>query len=364
MESAKANSKKTIVLNAVFEAVMSSNSIERDAFVRAIVERPDDDLPRLVYADWLEDQGEPERAEFIRVQCEIAELEIVSSSTDGACPENERIYQFRKREKKLLSTDAITDWIPDLPGLRSMRSIISSRGEDVAHIGWKGPEAVGGVWIEGDFARGFVSEVRLPLAAFFGGECPYTREYQSRVSGHGEHPSPCFFSCATCGSTGQRPGLGRIIAESQPVERCVLTGSEPVTDDGDQTLYCWGTADDPYFENGNRYELPPSLFDLLPTADAVGHDNDDDTRWLVYPAREAATDALSEACWLWANRPRIEREAEVGHIDRDPRFPNRALTNDPTIPYHIWYPTEAAARVAYFLAYAKKRAEAKKSACT
>src|SRR4051812_9631121 len=43
-------------------------------FLRSIVERFDDDTPRLVYADWLEKHGEPKRAEFIRVQCELAQL--------------------------------------------------------------------------------------------------------------------------------------------------------------------------------------------------------------------------------------------------------------------------------------------------
>jgi uncharacterized protein (TIGR02996 family) len=44
------------------------------AFLAAITERPDDDLPRLVYADWLEENGEPDRAEFIRTQIELAKL--------------------------------------------------------------------------------------------------------------------------------------------------------------------------------------------------------------------------------------------------------------------------------------------------
>jgi uncharacterized protein (TIGR02996 family) len=45
-----------------------------DAFLDDINERPHDDAPRLVYADWLDDNGQPERAEFIRVQCRLAEL--------------------------------------------------------------------------------------------------------------------------------------------------------------------------------------------------------------------------------------------------------------------------------------------------
>jgi uncharacterized protein (TIGR02996 family) len=42
------------------------------ALLAAIRAAPDDDAPRLVYADWLDEHGQPERAEFIRVQCELA----------------------------------------------------------------------------------------------------------------------------------------------------------------------------------------------------------------------------------------------------------------------------------------------------
>jgi uncharacterized protein (TIGR02996 family) len=45
-----------------------------DAFLQAIIEAPNDDGPRLVYADWLDDHAQPERAEFIRVQCELARM--------------------------------------------------------------------------------------------------------------------------------------------------------------------------------------------------------------------------------------------------------------------------------------------------
>ncbi|MCA9176055.1 MAG: TIGR02996 domain-containing protein [Planctomycetales bacterium] len=42
-------------------------------FLKAILADPDDDMPRLVYADWLHDQGDP-RGEFIQLQCELAEI--------------------------------------------------------------------------------------------------------------------------------------------------------------------------------------------------------------------------------------------------------------------------------------------------
>ena len=41
-----------------------------DAFFQAILERPRDDAPRLIFADWLDDHGDCDRAEFIRLQCQ------------------------------------------------------------------------------------------------------------------------------------------------------------------------------------------------------------------------------------------------------------------------------------------------------
>lgn len=48
---------------------------QEQAFLAAVIARPDDDLPRLVMADWLDERGESERAEFIRVQCELLDRE-------------------------------------------------------------------------------------------------------------------------------------------------------------------------------------------------------------------------------------------------------------------------------------------------
>ncbi len=45
---------------------------DESALLAAIRQSPADDAPRLVYADWLDEHGRPERAEFIRVQCELA----------------------------------------------------------------------------------------------------------------------------------------------------------------------------------------------------------------------------------------------------------------------------------------------------
>lgn len=40
--------------------------MDKEAFIRTIIDHPDDDGPRLVYADFLEELGESEESELIR----------------------------------------------------------------------------------------------------------------------------------------------------------------------------------------------------------------------------------------------------------------------------------------------------------
>jgi uncharacterized protein (TIGR02996 family) len=46
-----------------------------EALLAAILAHPDEDTPRLMYADWLQENGQPERAEFIRLQL-VNEFEL------------------------------------------------------------------------------------------------------------------------------------------------------------------------------------------------------------------------------------------------------------------------------------------------
>src|SRR5262249_34181309 len=56
---------------------------QRHAFLEAIKDNPQDDTPRLVFADWLEDHEEPERAQFIRLQCRAASLDADDAERAG-----------------------------------------------------------------------------------------------------------------------------------------------------------------------------------------------------------------------------------------------------------------------------------------
>lgn len=54
---------------------VSGGKETKESLMRAVLDNPDDDAPRLILADWLDENGDSERAELIRLQCRIAERE-------------------------------------------------------------------------------------------------------------------------------------------------------------------------------------------------------------------------------------------------------------------------------------------------
>jgi uncharacterized protein (TIGR02996 family) len=75
---------------------------DREAFLRAIRAHPDDDTPRLIYADWLDEHGDPAQAEFVRLQIE---LEPIRDQLDQP-----RVRELAERESILLATHG-HDWL-------------------------------------------------------------------------------------------------------------------------------------------------------------------------------------------------------------------------------------------------------------
>lgn len=59
---------------------------DEQALLAAITVHPDDDTPRLVYADWLDEHGYPERAEQVRLEVEDRLLARVPPAVDGTVP--------------------------------------------------------------------------------------------------------------------------------------------------------------------------------------------------------------------------------------------------------------------------------------
>jgi uncharacterized protein (TIGR02996 family) len=82
-----------------------------EAFLHVVVESPDDDAPRLVYADWLEERGDP-RGEFIRVQCHLARL----------APGDPRYFDLYRRTEQLWAAHSET-WLQPFRRALAERSL-------------------------------------------------------------------------------------------------------------------------------------------------------------------------------------------------------------------------------------------------
>jgi uncharacterized protein (TIGR02996 family) len=101
------------------------------AFLDAICAQPDDDTARLVYADWLAENGQPDRGEFIR-----AEIELANTPPTTEADERRRRVLLDRRAVLLKKHKAV--WLaPFLPFAK-----------------------------ESDFDRGFVRSVDVPANTF------------------------------------------------------------------------------------------------------------------------------------------------------------------------------------------------------
>lgn len=124
-------------------------SITADSFLPAILASPADDFPRLVFADWLEENGQPERGEFIRLQIAI---EGRMRGPGGRVSDNSpwvmgdsRLQAMRRRERELLYS-----FCPD--------------GEHTYH--WLWSHEIDEQVLNLSFRRGFISSITCPAAAW------------------------------------------------------------------------------------------------------------------------------------------------------------------------------------------------------
>jgi uncharacterized protein (TIGR02996 family) len=136
-------------------------------YLRAIVALPDDDGPRLCAADWWDEQGTAERAEFIRVQCELARWPCECDTSE------ERVYhdecrckeraELRRRERELRTYDNVISWLPVVEpwGTFLSATCASHLGPGDAHC-CNGPSPIA----KAEFRRGFVEELTAVAADF------------------------------------------------------------------------------------------------------------------------------------------------------------------------------------------------------
>ncbi|MBX9579512.1 MAG: TIGR02996 domain-containing protein [Gemmataceae bacterium] len=123
---------------------------DRRAFIEAILANPADDLPRLVYADWLEEHGDNlgrARADLVRIQCELAR-----------CPADDpRRPDLLRREGALLENHTC-DWLSQLP-----HSLVAGILQSLATSGRSfGPADIG----RERFQRGFVTRLHFSVRSY------------------------------------------------------------------------------------------------------------------------------------------------------------------------------------------------------
>lgn len=240
-------------------------AIDGKGLLDAILADPSSDDLRLIYADWLEDEGQAERAEFVRVQIRIATLEAASGhprttplALSCKCAVCEEAAPLRRRERSLLSEAANWwGWLADLYPLLGTHAIadLNRCSDDAAH----------GV----RFRRGFVETVRCPLAAW---------------NAHGP-----------------------AIVRAHPVQRVELTDRKPLRIDsrlGVTPRVGW-RVDDGGWATGDAEEdaclLPGAIFARLSAPENKL------TLSANYPDGEAALLALSDALLTWAKLPEDDR---------------------------------------------------------
>jgi uncharacterized protein (TIGR02996 family) len=117
-----------------------------DELLADVLANPDDDSPRLVYADALSQRDDP-RGEFIIVQCELARCEV-----EGGHPKW-KIAELRARETELLARHK-KKWVGDFAGTRT-------------EYGFGGDRTyVKGTPTKWHFVRGFVDRVEMQVPDF------------------------------------------------------------------------------------------------------------------------------------------------------------------------------------------------------
>lgn len=221
---------------------------ERAGLLADILANPEDDTPRLIYADWLEDGGEPAKAEFIRVQVEMATF---LATLDNKHMFNRRWQQLSRCQQALeaeighdLGKEVATALNLPFPE-DSLFTACEGDKRDV--ISWK-------------WRRGFVESVKLPLTYWLNrGPALVRLQPLTRVEISDRRPFPVANSW-------------RWFSSNAFTEASVAAHTLPAA------------------LHACLQQVVPKLFGSVYTA---------------YPAQQVAVDTLSAACLAWARKEPI-----------------------------------------------------------
>ncbi len=221
---------------------------DREALLRAVCLSPGDDLPRLLLTDWCEENGEGERAEFIRVQIELWRRRDEYDSHDlmVRVPSYEAL---ERRGRELLNRNW-AHWHPIWHACNVVCENLAGNASGEVRV---------------SFRRGLVGKVTLPCADWLG---------------HGAALAAC------C------PLQEAVLSDKKP-------GRQPVVGEGER----WGWWDREHHPQ-HHDDLPTGLWGCLKDDCVIVGG------WKWYTAEALALAALSRACVRWARRQAFGPEHE------------------------------------------------------
>lgn len=235
-----------------------NQTAQGQALLAAILDNPADDLRRLVYADWLEEEGQTERAEFIRMQVKLARSDAYIERQGGivgaAAVQADRL----RREIERQVDQGELPWLVPEWATEDGWDWSGNGSSLLIDTGW--PRKFGRGPITLTWERGFIREVQAPLAWWL------------------EH--------------------GSALVAEHPIERVEITNKQTVIVLGE---ICWTCPEvvPPLarisWEPESSSRLPVDLFLLLPDRGLV-------MGLAAYPSKQHARDALSQACLALARQ--------------------------------------------------------------
>jgi uncharacterized protein (TIGR02996 family) len=230
------------------------NPVDPHGLLQAILDEPASDFHRLAYADWLAEEGHADRAEFIRVQLELMNIPPLDGDNayHGGSRHDEylRFMKFDccwcglERRRDILLRNNLNWW----------RERDWALGKEI----WNDPDDR--EWaIQVEFARGFVSEVRLTMADFL------------------------------------TKGVAGYLFSHHPIERIVITDAKPIMlgCDAGAEVYNWMCNK---HEKESPWFVPRELWELidLPLI-TIGGEIMDGGKYAI--TESTAINALSMACY-------------------------------------------------------------------
>jgi uncharacterized protein (TIGR02996 family) len=191
---------------------------EQEVFLERIRQDPKDDTVRLVYADWLDEHGEPDRAKFIRFQIERSKVPPETK------PEDDTTLGLLYDARDLLDTEEGHTWWPDYVGT-SPYFKVRAAAKDLCWVEYERESS--NHWVINQtiqFRRGFVYRVTINLEDLLGGcacqRCDGRRRVlRPRQSRPGAYKR---VKCPECGGTGRWAGLAPFL-RANPVEKIYFT---------------------------------------------------------------------------------------------------------------------------------------------